>query len=193
MWFYNLNTSYISSWTTLYGYVTLYHGCLQSDNIHSPNKNLYLSGRHSCTDLQEQFCGCFGILSLSVVRLNIFGLIAVRPNNQHLLVNDKSYSCSDEVPVYDTTNDVMLKCSVESKPQATFTWSTNPALSGSLLNFCVQDQNSLVYTCTTTLTLPRGKVFQTDKVVITCHAEAAGNTIDTCVTLSKSIIYVCLF
>ena len=89
-----------------------------------------------------------------------------------------------------TANNVMLKCSVESKPEATFTWSTNPALSESLLNTttCVQDSTSLVYACTNTLTLPSDKVTQTGKVVVTCLAEADGDTKDICVTLSKSIM-----
>ena len=94
----------------------------------------------------------------------------------------------------DTTNNLMLKCSVESKPKATFTWSTNPALSGPLVNSgdCVQDSTSLLYTCTNTLTLPSDKVTQTGKIVVTCHAEAVGEMVDICVTLSKSIVYVFL-
>ena len=114
--------------------------------------------------------------------------IAVRPTNQSLLVNDISYACSDEVTVDGTANNLMLKCSVESKPQATFTWSTNPALNGSLSNTtdCVQNTTSLVYTCTNTLTLPSDKVTKNDNVKVTCHAEAAGDTNDTCVTLGKS-------
>ena len=93
--------------------------------------------------------------------------------------------------MHNTLDNLILKCSVESKPQATFTWSTNPALSGPLVNSrdCVQDNTSLVYTCTNTLTLPSDKVTQTDKVVVTCHAEAAGDRTDTCVTLGKSVMF----
>ncbi|KAK2172206.1 hypothetical protein NP493_985g00004, partial [Ridgeia piscesae] len=97
----------------------------------------------------------------------------------------KSYTCSVEVTVDNTVDNLILKCSVESKPQATFTWSTKPALSGPLVNStdCVQDNTNLVYTCTNTLTLPSDKVIQTGKIVVTCDAEAAGNTTDICVTL----------
>ena len=120
--------------------------------------------------------------------------IAVRPNNQSLLVNDISHACSGEVTVDNSVSNLMLKCSVESKPEATFTWSTNPALSGPLLNTtdCAQDTTSLVYTCTNTLTLPSDKVTQAGKVNVTCHAEAAGDTKDICVTLGKSITCVCV-
>ena len=120
--------------------------------------------------------------------------IAVRPKNQRLMVNDKSYTCSDEVPVDDTRYNLMLKCSVDSKPKATFAWSTNPALSGPPLTTteCVQNSTSLVYTCTNTLKLPSDKITQSGKIVVTCHAEAAGDTRDVCVTLGKSIICVCL-
>ena len=115
-------------------------------------------------------------------------VVAVRPHNHRLLINDTSYSCTDAFTVGNASNNIMLKCSVESKPEATFTWSTNPTLSESLLNTtdCAQDTTSLVSTCTNTLTLPSDKVITSGTIEVTCHVEAVGNTTDLCVKLGKS-------
>ena len=113
-------------------------------------------------------------------------LIAVRPNNHRLLYNDTSYDCNDEVIVDSTLDDLILKCSVDSKPQATFTWSINPPLSESLLNNTECDQGSdLVFNCSNVLTLPSEKIQQSG-VEVTCHVQAFGNTTDLCIKLGKS-------
>ena len=83
-------------------------------------------------------------------------------------------------------NNLTLKCSVESKPQATFTWSTDPPLNESLLSKTECDKGSdLVYNCTNVLTLPSDKIRESG-IVVTCNVQVAGITKDLCMKFGKS-------
>ena len=110
--------------------------------------------------------------------------ISVRPQNNSLLLNGEEHFSNDTVYV-SAKGSSTLKCSVDSKPQAQFTWSSEPDVFGPLTaaTTCLQGSDK-VYHCSNTLTVPNA-VIPIGGVKVTCHVEAVGNGTDLCVTLGE--------
>ena len=110
--------------------------------------------------------------------------ISVPPQNHSLLLGGEEHLC-DETVYVSTKGGSTLKCSVDSKPQAKFTWSSEPSVFGPLaaLTTCVQGSDK-VYHCSSTLMVPN-TVISIGGVKVTCHVEAVGNGTDLCVTLGE--------
>ncbi|KAI0213774.1 hypothetical protein LSAT2_001155 [Lamellibrachia satsuma] len=115
-----------------------------------------------------------------MTRFNV--TINVKAENHTLLLDGMQHSCDSPVSV-DTAGTSTLKCSVDSKPEATFTWSSQPGLTNSLVGSTACNPCSdKVCHCTNTLTL-QNSVIPTSGVTVTCHVEAFGNTTNLCVKL----------
>ena len=110
--------------------------------------------------------------------------ISVRPQNHTILLGGEKHPC-DETVYVSRKGSSTLKCSVDSKPQAQFTWSSEPGVFGPLtaLTICVQGSDN-VYHCSSTLMVPNA-VIPIGGVKVTCLVEAVGNATDLCVTIGE--------
>ena len=114
---------------------------------------------------------------------------SVKAENHLLLLDGTQHSCDSPVTV-DTADTSTLTCSVDSKPQANFTWSSQPGLTTSLVGSTACNQQSdKVYHCTNTLTL-QNSVIPTSGVTVTCHVEAFGNTTNLCMKLGEFLLFL---
>ncbi|KAI0226561.1 hypothetical protein LSAT2_022944 [Lamellibrachia satsuma] len=64
----------------------------------------------------------------------MLSLISVKPENHTLQLNGVASPCDVDVPV-NTGESSTLNCSVDSKPQANFTWSSEPDLGSPLADY----------------------------------------------------------
>ena len=100
------------------------------------------------------------------------------------MLGGEEHHC-DETVYVSAKGSSTLKCSVDSKPQAQFTWSSEPGVFGPLnsLTSCLQGSDR-VYHCSNTLTVPNA-VIPTGGVKVTCRIEAVDTETDLCVTLGE--------
>ena len=110
--------------------------------------------------------------------------ISVRPQNHTILLGGEKHPC-DETVYVSRKGSSTLKCSVDSKPQAQFTWAADSGVFGPIpgTTTCVL-RSDKVYNCSNTLIVPNESV-PTGGVKVNCHVEAVGNRTDICVTLGE--------
>ncbi len=110
--------------------------------------------------------------------------ISVRPQNHTILLGGEKHPC-DETVYVSRKGSSTLKCSVDSKPQAKLTWSSEPGVFGpfTALTTCVQGSDN-VYHCSSKLMVPNA-VIPIGGVKVTCLVEAVGNATDLCVTIGE--------
>ena len=120
--------------------------------------------------------------------------ISARSQNHSLLLDGEEHFSNDTIYV-SAKGSSTLTCSVESKPQAQFTWAAEPGVFGAIPGntTCILRSDN-VYHCSNTLMVPNA-VIPIGGVKVTCHVEAVGNGTEFCVTLGEfpacaSAIYI---
>ena len=120
-------------------------------------------------------------------------LISVRPKNHSLLLDGEQHPCNEPVLV-SHDGSATLTCAVDSKPEATFKWSSSVAAvvgSKTGVTTCVQRADK-VFRCTSTLSLPKADI-PLVAVKVTCQVDAVGNRTDLCITIGEFSAFLCKF